>query len=340
MTDPIRPQTTDPHKILYVVDSFSGSTWYRCRVPGLELSFRGHELRLMDDPKLEDYEWCDILVIQRLWAPEILEMVEAANQAGKRTIFDIDDDYWCINPSNPAYEFWSEPGKLDNLVRVIRACQRVTTTTEPLRRVVERFNPNVSILPNMLPPAYWPAEGKPPKLTNDLIIGWAGSPTHYEDLHDVTSVIPQILDRYPEIEVWFGGIYPGYFPEHERLRYLKPVQLEDYAHLLYEFDIGIAPLQDHRFNVAKSDLKLLEYSMIGLPIIAQRVAPYENSLKHGETGFFARNPKDWLKHLTRLIEEPELRVRLATAARAWADTRTIDRNIHLWERVYGIKPNQ
>ena len=76
--------------------------------------------------------------------------------------------------------------------------------------------------------------------------------------------------------------------------------------------------------------------MIGLPIVASRVAPYERSLKHGETGFFARNPKDWLKHLSNLIENPELRVRLATNARAWAETRTIDRNTGLWERAYGL----
>jgi len=286
----------------------------------------------------EDLDWCDILVIQRLWDERSVEAVENANRAGKMTVFDIDDDYWCINPSNPAYEFWAQPGMLDSLVQVIRACQRVTVSTEPLRRVLERFSSDVRVLPNMIPPAYWPAEGKPAKMTGDLVIGWAGSPTHYEDLHDVIRVIPQLLDRYPEIEVWFAGIQPGYFPDHERLRYLTPVDVEEYAHLLYQFDIAIAPLQGHRFNVAKSDLKLLEYSMIGLPIVASRVAPYENSLKHGETGYFARNPKDWLKYLSMLVEDPERRVRLAAAARAWAETRTMTQNIGLWERAYGIEP--
>ncbi|MDR3686456.1 MAG: glycosyltransferase family 4 protein [Coriobacteriia bacterium] len=338
MTQSVDALTSNPKKIFYVVDTYTGSTWYRCRVPGLALAARGHSVRLEPALTSDDVDWCDVLVIQRLWEPAILELVEQANEAGKMTVFDIDDDYWCINPSNPAYEFWAIPGRLEGLVSVIRACQQVTVSTAPLEQVVRRFTPTTTILPNMLPPAYWPTEGKPPKTGDDLIIGWAGSPTHYEDLHDVARVLPQILDSYPAVEVWLAGINPGYFDEHPRLRYLKPVETEQYAHLLYEFDIAMAPLQGTRFNVAKSDLKLLEYSMIGLPFVASRVAPYENSLKHGETGLFARNPKDWLKHLSRLIEDPALRAHLATGARAWAETRTSTGNVGLWEKAYGIEP--
>ena len=41
-------------------------------------------------------------MIQRLWEPQILELVKQANAAGKMTVFDIDDDYWCIHRPNPA----------------------------------------------------------------------------------------------------------------------------------------------------------------------------------------------------------------------------------------------
>ena len=336
MVDAVPKLTSNPKTIRYVVDHFSGTTWYRCRVPGLGLAALGHKIELESTLNEDDVERCDVIVIERLWEPEILELVKRANAAGKLTVFDIDDDYWCIHPTNPAYEFWQQPGNLEGLTNVARECQVVTVSTDALAQVIKRFRPTATVLPNMIPPAYWPAEAKPVKMTDDLFVGWAGSPTHYKDLVEVVRVIPQILAKYSEVEVLLAGVNPGYFPEHPRIHYLKTVEVDEYAHLLYDFDIGIAPIEETRFNVAKSDLKLLEYSMIGLPIVASRVVPYEHSLKHGETGLFARNPKDWLKHLSNLIESPELRVKLATAARAWAETRTIDRNVGLWERAYGL----
>lgn len=338
MPDATPARSDNPRKILFADASFTGSTWYRCRVPGLALTRRGHEVRLVPKFTSQDVEWCDVLIAENLWSPEVLKLVKEANAAGKMTVFDTDDDYWCINPTNPAFDFWQEPGTLEGLVAVIRECKRVTVSTEPLSRVLKRFAPDVTVVPNMLPPEFWPREAKPLNMNDDLVIGWAGSPTHYEDLHDVVGVIPQILDRYPEVQAWFAGIEPGYFAEHPRLNYLKPVEVEEYAHLLYQFDIGIAPIEDNRFNVAKSDLKLLEYSMIGMPIVASRVGPYEQTLRHGETGLFARNPKDWLKHLSSLIEDSALRARLATEARKWAETRTSDRNVDIWEKAYGITP--
>jgi glycosyltransferase involved in cell wall biosynthesis len=322
--------------LLYVVDDFSGSTWYRCQVPGRELAEHGHELRLQESVSPEDVEWCDVMVVQRLWRPEILTAVQEANAAGKMTVFDIDDDYWCLNPTNAAAEFWRMPGTLDGLVQVMRACKLVTVSTEPLRRVIERFGCPVTVLRNMLPDAYWPSAAKPPNLTDDLVIGWAGSPTHYEDLAEVTRVLPQLLDQYPKLDVWFAGILPGHFPEHARLNYLPAVSIEDYAHTLYNFDIGIIPLLDNRFNVAKSDLKLLEFSMIGLPTVVSRVVSYEDSVRSGETALFASSAKDWLRQTRKLIVDPDLRATMGAKAREWAETRLMSRNYHLWERAYGI----
>ena len=41
-----------------------------------------------------------------------------------------------------------------------------------------------------------------------------------------------------------------------------------------DIDIAVAPLEDNMFNHGKSNVKLLEYGMLGLPIIASPVGPY------------------------------------------------------------------
>jgi hypothetical protein len=42
-------------------------------------------------------------------------------------------------------------------------------------------------------------------------------------------------------------------------------------------DLAVAPLADHPFNRAKSDLKVLEYGVLGIPVAASNVGPYRQT---------------------------------------------------------------
>jgi glycosyltransferase involved in cell wall biosynthesis len=71
-------------------------------------------------------------------------------------------------------------------------------------------------------------------------------------------------------------------------------------------------------------------------VVASKVESYIGSIVHGENGFLASNTKDWIKYLRRLIENHELRQKIAAKAKQFAETRTIEKNIWLWEQAYGI----
>jgi len=295
----------------------------------------GHEVRLQDTLEFDDIDWCDVLVIQRVAEAGMDRAIEYAKAHGKLTVYDLDDDLWNIPDTNPSRQTWNR-SRLAALVVALRAVDRVTTSTQPLARLLRAYNRDVRVIPNMLPAEHWPAHGKNVDHTSPLVIGWAGGITHHQDLREVADVIEQMLGRHPSVEVHFAGADPQWFAPHERLKFVEGVLLPDYAKLLSGFDIAIAPLHDSRFNESKSDLKILEYSMIGLPVVASKVTAYSSSIRHGETGFLARNPKDWLKSLNTLVDDPGLRSRVGAAARLWAETRTVQRNISLWERAYDI----
>jgi glycosyltransferase involved in cell wall biosynthesis len=277
------------------------------------------------------------MILQRLWQPAVLNAVGQLNSRGKRTVFDVDDDYWSIPTVNPSYAGWQTPGALENLASVIKAVGGVTTTTRPLAERLRQLNSNVKVIPNTLPEEFWPTHAKPLDHGGPLVIGWAGGISHYLDLREMAAILPQILDRYPQAEVRLAGANPAWFPAHDRISFPEPVPIEQYAGLLGGFDIGLAPLEDTRFNESKSDLKVLEYSMIGLPVIASKVPAYLQSVAHGETGFLARSPKDWLKHLKSLVEQPGLRAQMGQRSRAWAESRLISGSVGLWEDAYGLR---
>jgi glycosyltransferase involved in cell wall biosynthesis len=276
-----------------------------------------------------------VLIVERLWHPNVLAGVQYANSRGVMTVFDVDDDYWALDPNNPAHAFWNDE-HLGQLAQVIKAASLVTTSTAPLAERMRRINPNVRVLPNMLPDEHWPTEAKNVRHGDPVVVGWAGSPSHYSDLTEFTAILPQILDTYPNVVVHLAGTEKERFPEHDRLKFLDPVKIEQYPEILQTFDIGLAPVKDVRFNEAKSDLKVLEYGMVGLPVIASKVIAYSDSVRPGETGYLAKSPKDWLKYLKLLIEDGELRARLGAAGRSWAETRLMSRNVERWERTYRL----
>jgi glycosyltransferase involved in cell wall biosynthesis len=204
-----------------------------------------------------------------------------------------------------------------------------------LAGVLRQFNSKVVVLPNMLPREHWDVERTDNGDT--VVVGWAGSVSRSWDLRVVSTVMPYLLGRYPNLEFHVSG--PSNieaFPEHERIRLLGPVSIEQYPTLLAPFDIGLAPLDDNEFNRAKSDLKFLEYARLGIPCVASKLEPYIHSIVPGVNGFLAKRERDWLKHLTALIEDAELRASIGAAAKDFAMTRIIDDHIGLWEKAYGL----
>lgn len=52
-------------------------------------------------------------------------------------------------------------------------------------------------------------------------------------------------------------------------------------------------------------------SAVGAPVVASHVYPYKGSaMKHGENCLFARNSADWVKYMSRLIEDKDYREEL------------------------------
>lgn len=88
----------------------------------------------------------------------------------------------------------------------------------------------------------------------------------------------------------------------------------DYPLFFVGADIVLAPLEDNRFNRAKSELKTIEAGAAGLPVICSNVEPYR-MLAHGVDGFLADNANKFGKYLNRLIGDENLRNEMGMALR-------------------------
>jgi glycosyltransferase involved in cell wall biosynthesis len=95
------------------------------------------------------------------------------------------------------------------------------------------------------------------------------------------------------------------------------------------FDIALAPAAPTNFFRAKSDLRWLEASALGIPVIADpEVYP---EVEDGVTGFHAATPDEAGSLLRALVSDPGLRSRVGAAAREHvAATRRIELMAEQW----------
>lgn len=327
--------------VFYCVNDFWACGWYRCYVPGVALKALGYRVVLDTSIHERDVAESDVIVLQTPRGADHLNVIRAVNGAGKLSVVELDDDVWSMSPSNPGHAHWSKPDVRRNLEACVKEAGLVTTPTHALAEKLRALNPRVKVLPNMLPSEGWDYPAPKAQREDRIVLGWAGSTSHGGDLRAIDGVVQPLLERYPHVEcVIVGGPPSLELGEHERIRRLKPTDISGYPRLLEEFDVGLIPLADTAFNRSKSDLKFVEYARLGIPSVASKLEPYIRTVKHGENGFLASSPKDWMKHLTRLIEDVELRRRIGAAAHAHALNRHIDGAIGKWEAAYGLtRPN-
>ena len=96
--------------------------------------------------------------------------------------------------------------------------------------------------------------------------------------------------------VFFGDQPANIKPE--LIEFHKPVDFLKYPAYLQQLnlDLAVAPLINNAFNNAKSPLKLLEFGVLGIPVIASNLACYNNS----PAILLDNNPDIWVAKLVQL----------------------------------------
>jgi glycosyltransferase involved in cell wall biosynthesis len=79
--------------------------------------------------------------------------------------------------------------------------------------------------------------------------------------------------------------------------------------------VGLMPLPDDGWTRYKCGLKLIQYMALGIPGIASPVGVNAEIVRHGETGFLAHTPSQWMDCMARLMSGPALRKAIGQAGR-------------------------
>jgi hypothetical protein len=293
--------------------------------------------RLVD---LQEPPDADVVVVQRPLAAWRADAVEALQRHGVRVVVEIDDCFETIHPRNVSWRSTHprhSPGmNREHLARACRAADLVTVTTTALAHRYGRHG-RVAVVPNCVPARYLDIDAKPG--AGALAVGWTGSiDTHPTDLQVTRGAVERALDgqidgrwpaRIPFCVVGTGkGVRQALGLSQDVLR-SGWVSLDAYPEQMAEVGVGIVPLDDIAFNAAKSALKLMEFSALGVACVA---SPTPDNLRmHAEgCGLIAAKPKHWTAQLRRLIADEGHRAEVAGRSREAMRRWTIEGNADRW----------
>lgn len=263
-----------------------------------------------------------LLVLSRYTARNGLYWVQLARQAGIPVLFHIDDDLLKVPMSlGPAkYAAYNDPARLAALRDNIEACDLLYASTETLAEELRDNGIRVPIVAGRLYCSVEAGMAPPLPPATGPVIGYMGSGGHATDLDMIQEAIARLMRRVPSLRFEIFGTLPvpsALEPFSDRVGHVTPGMLEygDFIALLRRLGwwIGLAPLEDNRFNRCKADTKWVEYSQAGIPVVASDLPVYHRACAGG-AGFLAGGDEEWYAHMERLILDPACRATTADLA--------------------------
>lgn len=264
-----------------------------------------------------DHTDYDAIVVQRDAVPPsaLSRFLNTVASRNIRLVLELDDDLMTPAARERLTRTGYASDALDGVRTIADAADAMIVSTQTLATTIQRLGVPLAVIPNEIDRRIWRPVNEAPGNGNTPVVRvlYMGSATHDEDIQLLSPIfanplmtsdgIPvelEVLGITRDDEAWFNRIA---FPPSLN-------QYPDFVEWLRanrdRWDIAVAPLVDTPFNRSKSDLKFLEYSMLGLPTIASDVGPYRDIAEHG--GIVVSNePASWRAAILQLASSPAQR---------------------------------
>jgi glycosyltransferase involved in cell wall biosynthesis len=303
------------------------SSNYRAIHPLTELTRRGHlvatymeqeQVKLSDDDLdmiLEDFE---VVFMARYIEPEAVELARKLNAAGMGILWDYDDDV--VRPERRA--------GFDGMVPLVDV---VTTTNEQLAERYREYGArNVVAVPNFITR---PSLVAPRRRHEGTVLGYIGWIDHQDDWDGLglRDIVEDLLEIHPDLRVESVGPIDLRLPA-ERYHSYGVLNFDQLPQAIAGFDLAIAPLIDKPGNATRSDIKLKEYAVAGVPWLASDYGPYVDYSE--DQGGRLVGDNEWFDALNGLLSDGKAQRKLAKKGQKWAKDQTLERNAGLWAAAF------
>ena len=338
--------------LLLANDSLPQCFLYRVEQKREQLESLDREVRILEMEACNSWAvasallWADQVVVCRLPGTyPVLRTMGLARRMGLTVYYDIDDlifDQEHFPPPLTSYGGTISARLHTGLAMDAPLFQAAMTeadalivSTNTLAKRWRQLHPNsqqpVEVLANMAPPALrreastiQPEQHQAVADGQIRVLVSSGTLAHKQVwVEELAPALAIVLEKHPQLQLDLVGSIE--WPQElqsvacERIRSLPFSDYPTYLRHVGRAHIGLAPLEPGIVTDAKSAIKWMEYSLMGLASVVSPTATYQEILKDGSDVLFASDRQGWVQALERLIHNPQLRSQLAVNAKQQAD---------------------
>lgn len=280
---------------------------------------------------LEDYK---VVVLQQPAGDGWNRIIEEMREAGVKVIFEIDDYLHGIkHVDKHDFKEQFDNKYLWEIEQAMKRCDALIASTEWIRGNYLSFNKNAYLCKNGIDLKRYELT-KPERST--VNIGWAGGTGHTDAIIPWLQQVANVMQmRENTTFISIGQPFAKAFEPHFENRSLCVpfAAIEQYPSAMMMLDIGLAPGGKGGWWRGKSDLRWLEASLCGIPIICNpEIYP---DVVDEETGFTAQSVPEMTEKLMRLVSDEKLRTTVGENAREVVrETRSIEVMSQQWLDVF------
>ncbi len=280
----------------------------------------------------------DLVIVYRVPMDAWVESwIGEARRLGRRLIFSCDDlifdplatPHAALALLEPPQRAWWLAAT-DRYAATLRACDAFLAPTEPLAAAAARLGVHGFVVRNGLGTAQlevaeaarkaaW-ARGSSSRRTGaSLRLGYlSGTIMHDLDFATVEPALAEVLDARPTVGLRLVGhlrTSRRLEPFRSRIERVPFLPWHELFACLAEIDVNLAPLQSpDPFSDAKSEVKYLEASVMGIPTVASPTTAFRHVIRDRLNGRLAANRDQWRGALLALLDDAGTRQRLGNAA--------------------------
>lgn len=361
-------------RVAFLRGDFGGCAYWRCEEPSKMLSKKYGDIMYVELPQNIQFDtllFFDVIVVQRGLFGEnagaVAGIIERLKAAGKKIIYEVDDDLRTLLHDNNCFYF-AGPEEMKAVDYLINISDAIFTTTEELAKTLEHPE-KTFVLPNSIDFGKIRTFERGEERKDILFVLWHGGNSHQRDLDNITNPLMALIDKREKLqdkigkEIIFGLM--GYFPPvlekytsykftsvvrkdefdeslkrkatdmivtgRNGVRYIKGVPvMQFHAYLCYlQPDISFCPLIDTQFNRGKSNIKFIESTIAGAATVVSDIGPYSSI--PDDCVIKTRTPEQMCGGIQELILNEVKRKELYNNSYQWIKKNySLEDNVDLW----------
>jgi len=303
---------------------FQSSLYLRLLAPlTSETNANQFEVTCLRPDQSEDIGGYDAVIVQRasVGSSELAErIIDLADENNTALVTDVDDGFILIDETHPEFAVYQP--KNDALNKLIANSRENWFSTQHLADAYSEVSSNPVIVENCLDPRFWRnyRHSYTPFTNPVMRMVYMGTTTHDEDfnlilnqLDELNEVAPGAFDltvigavrRLPN-RSWLSSLaVPAGYGSYPRfVRWMMKNN---------RFDVGLAPLVSNKFNDCKSDLKILDYTAMGIVPVVSNVISYRDTATNYNCAFVTED-HNWADTLRSINNDREGAMRVISNA--------------------------